>query len=245
MRYMGGKTRTAKKIALSITEHSPYCNGIYIEPFMGGASVSAAVAATDKFKHLLLSDIDPNLILLWTAGLDGWIPPDSMSRQEYMELKSSEDSALRGWACYAASHSGKPWGGYGTTASGRNYLEESVRLFRKRCESLNSANVKLQQIDYRELNYPDKSIIYADPPYHNTEIYRGEKFNSKEFWMRMRELSKRCFVFVSEYLAPEDWLPIWTTERKATIDPYISRPNLERLYMCRDGLPPHSTPTRP
>lgn len=56
---------------------------------------------------------------------------------------------------------------------------------------------------------PPGTVIYADPPYVNTTGFgMTGKFNPYEFWLwgrRMQEYG--CLVFVSEQMAPPDWVP--------------------------------------
>lgn len=58
--------------------------------------------------------------------------------------------------------------------------------------------------DYRDVEIPDDSIIYADPPYRNTREYRHCKgeFDSEAFYDWCEALTQP--VFISEYNMPED-----------------------------------------
>jgi DNA adenine methylase len=152
-----------------------------------------------------------------------------MSRAEYEAEKTAPSSARRAWACFAASHSGKPWGGYGTTSGSRDYLNEAANLFEKRCAALRKAAVLLRCVDYRDFAYPTDAVVYADPPYADSEGY-GDAFDTAAFWEVMADLSERCQVFVSEYTAPQGWEPVWSVNRAATIDPSSSRVRVESLW---------------
>ena len=46
MRYLGGKSRTAQRIVVTITEHAIWhgCPTRWVEPFMGGGSVMVAAS---------------------------------------------------------------------------------------------------------------------------------------------------------------------------------------------------------
>ncbi len=64
--------------------------------------------------------------------------------------------------------------------------------------------VRLVNKSYLELQIPDNSLIYCDPPYGATTKYK-DNFDYAIFWSWCREKSKEGHtVFVSEYKAPED-----------------------------------------
>ena len=117
MRYLGGKVRQAKRIRAAITalRCDRYC---YLEPFVGGGSTFAAVAP--DFERAVAGDVVPDLILFWEAVADGWVPPATMSAEEYEGLRHASPSPMRAWAMFAASYNGRPWAGYGPVASGRD-----------------------------------------------------------------------------------------------------------------------------
>ena len=65
---------------------------------------------------------------------------------------------------------------------------------------------------YLELQIPENSLIYCDPPY-NTEATKGkykDNFNHTEFWDWCRQKAKEGhIIFVSEYNAPNDFKCVW------------------------------------
>lgn len=69
------------------------------------------------------------------------------------------------------------------------------------------------RLDYRDLKIPENSVIYCDPPYSETEGYRGTgKFNTEEFWEWCR--NQKNPVFVSEYSAPPDFVEVLRIDKK-------------------------------
>lgn len=95
MRYMGGKARQAKHIR-EVIARMRGDRTRYVEPFMGGAWVSAAVAP--DFPAAVLADASEPLVTLWHAVVvDGWEPPSAMTRDEYDRLRAEDGvSALHG-----------------------------------------------------------------------------------------------------------------------------------------------------
>jgi DNA adenine methylase len=176
MQYLGGKSRIAKQIA-GIIQTIRQKDQLYVEPFIGSCSV---FHLTDNPKEGY--DNSEDLILLWQAIQNGWIPPVNLSEEEYCNLKVSSPLALRAFAGFGCSFGGKFFGGYARQpGTGYNFARGTHNsLIRKRKGVLSAT---IEHKDYREL-HPDNAIIYCDPPYANTTQQYGNKggFNSEEFW---------------------------------------------------------------
>lgn len=216
MKYMGGKYRLAKHL-LPIILAGRQPDQWYVEPFCGGCNV------IDKVTGLRwANDAHPELIALWQALQAGWEPPESISELEYRQIKAEPDHydlALVGFAGFAASYSGKWWGGYarGKTEKGiaRDYVGEDRRALLRQAKLLQG--VKFTCSDYRFLELPERSIIYCDPPYQGTTQYSGH-FNHESFWQWCREQAqKEHRIFVSEFQAPADFVSIWSQERATSL----------------------------
>jgi DNA adenine methylase len=207
MRYLGGKSKIAKRLAQTIISRTT--SKTLIEPFIGGGAMTAALAP--HFSRVFAYDIHTDLILLWQALQDGWVPPSTVTEELYNGLKYSEPSALRGFVGFGgASWGGKWFGGY-ARGSNRNYADESARALLRDIKFM--GHVIFQQSDYRDLVVSSGDVIYADPPYAETTGY-SIPFDSNEFWEIADEWS-RCGaeVFVSEYLAPPSWDCLWLLHR--------------------------------
>ena len=61
------------------------------------------------------------------------------------------------------------------------------------------------QSDYAEVEIPDNSVIYCDPPYNSTNCGTYEGFDSERFYKWAR---KQRNIFISEYAMPDDFIPI-------------------------------------
>ncbi len=64
---------------------------------------------------------------------------------------------------------------------------------------------------YLDLDIPDGSIIYCDPPYQGTTGY-NTSINHSQFWNWCREKSQTNKIYISEYNAPSDFTCIWEKE---------------------------------
>jgi DNA adenine methylase len=240
MRYLGGKVRTAKRIAATIAERVTD-DATYYEPFLGGGSVAAAVAANGCVRRLHLSDVHPDLIELWQAVLVGWEPPTAVSRDEYEALRHAEPSAMRGFVGFAVSYQGKWWGGYGARAesAGRDYVAESARALLHKAAPLRALGegVSVRQCSYVDIAPMPGDVIYLDPPYGKSTGYGGtESFDHAAFWAWATEWSQQGVnVLVSEFAAPEGWVPVWQVNRPATVDAHKTRTSIESLYVYREA----------
>lgn len=210
MRYFGGKSRLGKQIATHI---NLLCGVIenYYEPFCGMCSVFENINAKNKYGF----DLHKDLILLLNAVNDGWIPPTSISEDEYNILKKAEPSALRGFVGFGCSNSGKFFGGYARDKTDRNYAQNAYNSIMKKVKKFENVTFKNQPYD--SLNTKN-SVIYCDPPYNNTTGFTVGKFDSNEFWQWVRDTSKENIVIVSEYNAPEDFNVIWEKSVKTDMN---------------------------
>jgi DNA adenine methylase len=197
MRYLGGKSRIRKEIADVL--NNSLRGREYLEPFVGAGWVLQEVRADVRYA----SDSNFALITMYEELLNGWIPPEFVSEEEYYRYKEIQDeydpmTAFVGIGC---SYSGKWFGGYARSGN-RNYAANARNSLLKQLPLIKS--VRFEYRDYRDWN-PEDMLVYCDPPYANTTRYK-EEFDSDEFWSVMREWSKRNTVFISEYTAPDDFL---------------------------------------
>ncbi len=229
MRYLGGKARQAKKTVQKIRGICPTAD-TWIEPFCGGGSVLAEAAR--EFSVLIASDIVPDLIFLWSDMSSGWTPPAQISKNEYDALKHAAPSALRAWAGYAASYNGKWFSGYGPSASGRDYLSESLRGAVKKVTLFKSARFFCRP--YWDVVVKPGDVVYCDPPYAGTEAYSAAgSFDHEKFWLTCNQWAAAgASVFVHEYTAPPGWESVLDIERTETMNwsSGTSGRRVERLY---------------
>lgn len=219
MQYMGGKHRQAKDIRTIIAELRGDRTR-YVEPFMGGGSVLAAVAP--DFDHAVGADASASLVALWQAVIfGGWTPPVKVSRDEYNELRdSTEDTPMRGWAGYAASYRGRFFEGYNGNVASRDYVAECVRGIERKAAVLRKhPDLTITHGDYSTHVINADTVVYCDPPYENTKKYRriGD-FDHAWFWETAQRWSEMgALVLVHEYTAPKWWVPVHTKERVETM----------------------------
>lgn len=204
MKYMGSKNRHAKDILPIILKDRG--SRTFVEPFCGGCNLMDKVTGSR-----LGGDVHSYLMAMWSKVSEGWRPPAKFSEREYHEMKKSPENfrpELVGYVGFALSYGGKWFGGWRRDSKGvRDYVGESYRSAMKQFPLLEGVDFSLASYD--ELDIPDDSIVYCDPPYANTTKYLND-FNSGLFWDWVRSMSVRHAVFVSEYEAPDDFITVWS-----------------------------------
>lgn len=236
MKYMGSKARFTKEI-LPIILKDRLPEQTYVEPFAGGMNMIAEVDG-----KRIANDIHTELIEMWEALVcDDWIPNAFIEREHYNRIRANKkdyEPWLVGWVGFNCSYSGKYFGGYAgkvktKIGTERNYQAEARKNIDKQKPKLKG--VVFTNKKYTELEIPNNSIIYCDPPYRNTTKYNTE-FNHNLFWDWVREKSKQGNkVYVSEYTAPNDFVCVWEKEAKSSLSANGviggSKISLERLFV--------------
>lgn len=208
MQYLGGKSRIARAIADVVAPQGPWW-----EPFCGGLSVSVQLA---RYGSGLVSDAHPALIALYQAVRAGWVPPESVSREEYEAARELPDSdPLKAFIGFGCSYGGKWWGGYVGPRrrwNNRTYnpgwiaddpIAATARALQRDLAILDECAIAC--LDFLAVR-PERGrfeVIYCDPPYAGVTGYKGVgPFDHARFWQRCAEwaaLGTR--VYVSEYEA--------------------------------------------
>ena len=245
MRYASGKTRISEQIMNAILTHTFESNLTLVSLFCGALSVETKLAP--HFDSIICNDLQPYLIELYKSMQSGWLPPDSVSLDDYYYVKEHKDEnkALTAFVGFGCSFGGKWFAGYGRHgtkdkhAKERSVCEESKRALIRDIGILKDAVFTC--LDYRSVPLPDNSVIYADPPYKNKMAAYGikEKFDTNEFWNYIRKISKEHIVFISELEAPSDFVPIWEKQIKRQINNLADGGQFnstEKLFIHKDYI---------
>ncbi|EOS9394193.1 DNA adenine methylase [Yersinia enterocolitica] len=238
MKFMGSKSKIAKHIIPIITKNIG--DRTYVEPFAGGMNVVDKINVSGR---VIAADIHPQLISMWNALQSGWIPPASVSRDDYYRCKDGHESRyMVGWVGFNASYCGRYFEGYAgqvETETGlvRDYYDEARRNVLTQIESLKK--VEFINSSYLDLDIPNNSVIYCDPPYKATKKYRYN-IDHEQFWQWAREKSVNNDVYISEYEAPPDFVCVWQKEVSSSLraNGVISgaKSNIERLFVHESKL---------
>jgi DNA adenine methylase len=79
-------------------------------------------------------------------------------------------------------------------------------------------------------------LIYCDPPYKNTTQYGATgDFDADAFWSVVRRWSMNNTVFISEYVAPDDFKCVWQHETRLEIrnKNNVREPRIEKLFQWK------------
>lgn len=229
---MGSKNRIAKYI-LPIILKNKNEDRIFYDVCCGGANL------IDKVKGCRRIGIDNNEYLIECLKMirdnPNQLPKnkEEVSEIKYKNMKNSNDKAMKGYYGFALSFGGKWFGGYRRDKIGnRDYIKESYNSAIK--QSINLKGVEFICANYYEIEYVNNSIIYIDPPYHNTTKYI-ENFEYDKFWQWCRDMSEKCEVYISEYNAPDDFICIWEKEIKENLNSNRSKGNIkiEKLFIYK------------
>jgi DNA adenine methylase len=225
MQYMGSKNRIAKHLLpIMLAERKP--DQWWVEPFVGGANM------IDKVEGKRMgNDSHDFLIALLVALRDGYIPPTDINKELYYAVKSKPQEypkELVGFVGFLCSFGGKWWGGYAFNKKGDNYAERGSRCLVKQAKNL--GGVVFKSGSYLELEIPENSLIYCDPPYEGTTKYK-DGFNHADFWQWCREKTTEGHtVFVSEYSAPNDFVCVKEIQHKTILDKNSQYQRIEKLF---------------
>lgn len=233
MKYLGSKSRIVKEILpliLADRKEGQY----FVEPFCGGCNVTANVSG-----NRIANDYNEYLIAMFEGLMSGGRYPDIIERELYNDVRdcfrAGSDKygpGFIGWVGFMASYRAKFFGGYcGATVSSkgkpRDYVAEQIRNISRQLPKLQG--VEFRSGDYKNLQIPDESVIYCDPPYKGATGY-AVGLDHDEFWQWCRE---RVFdghkVYISEYQAPDDFIKIW--EKPLQNNMNFDKKATERLFI--------------
>lgn len=219
MRYQGGKSRIATPIAVAIErerERESSDSNTFVSLFCGSCVIESKLAP--NFKRVICNDKHKYLIEMFKALQNGYDLPESITEEQYKYIREHKDEnpVLTGFVGFGCSFGGRFFEGYARNATGTNYAAQSKRSVMK--DMSNLMNVEFTCLDYKDVEIPKGSVVYADPPYFGTKPISRQKFDTNEFWDYMRQISKDNKVFISEQNAPDDFECIWEKPFTRTLD---------------------------
>lgn len=230
MQYMGGKSRVRKQVAAyleSVREGKPYC-----EPFVGGAWVLQEMTGDRT-----AMDANEALITMYQSLQAGWVPPDSLSEDEYAELRHEQDpkDPMTAFAGFGCSFAGKWFGGYARSSKQINYALSCKNSLLQQVPRLFGAEFLCR--DFFTTQFFD-CLVYCDPPYEGTTAYSNTvSFDTGLFWEKVRTESRQNTVVVSEYSAPSDFVCVLEIPTKTEMrggEGRIAR--IEKLFRWKGSL---------
>lgn len=234
MQYLGGKCKIAKPISELILQKKGNTK-TFVSLFCGGCAIETKLAP--HFENVICNDLHPYLIAMYQALQSGYDLPENISEEQYRYIREhkDEDKALTGFVGFGCSFGAKWFGGYARNKKGDNYAKQGKNAIMRDIENLRTA--KFTCADYRNVDIPDGSIVYADPPYAGTTGYSTGRFDSAEFWECMRKISEKNTVFISKLQAPDDFVCVWQKEVLRTLNSNNKRPkSVEKLFVHKSQI---------
>lgn len=171
---------------------------------------------------------------------NGWIPPDKISKEEYVSIRSNKGNYpahIVGYYGFCCSYNGKFFGGIANnvlTKEGkiRDYVLESHKNVMKQITKLK--DVTFYNKNYDDVYIPDNSIVYCDIPYKNTTKYSVDEFNYEKFYKWCRENKYMHTIYISEYQMPSDFTELWGKEVNSSLNQNCSsKKGFEKLFTIR------------
>lgn len=237
MKYMGSKNRIAKHVIPIMIKHREISQ-YYVELFAGGCN------SLDKVNGLRIgNDINPFLIAMWKGLQQDVDRPYNIPKDLYVYWRdifnekrvsyTDKEMFMIGWVGFMGSFNGRFFdGGYsGHDVNGRDYISEQIRNTESQINNIRGCNFTAS--DYTELAIPRKSIIYCDIPYKDTKQYCYSKnFDYDMFWnYAARKTTEGHDVFVSEYIAPDDFICVWSMEVTNSMNTTNTYRPIEKLFV--------------
>ena len=195
LRYPGGKQQLAGYVK-NIIEVNNFFDGIYVEPYAGGAGVALELLFSEYVRTIHLNDLDKNIYAFWysvlyeTDQLLSLISSTEVNLYNWeiyssLIVESSKDIPLvqRGFATFFLNRCNRsgiinagPIGGKKQSGPwkidaryNKDALSERIKLIAKYKNSIHISNKDC--IDFleseKEVLGAKKYFIYLDPPYYN------------------------------------------------------------------------------
>lgn len=199
LRYPGGKGRLANYFKQLFEENS-LKQGIYVEPYVGGASIALYLLIEGHASKVIINDIDKSIFAFWDSVLNHpnelcklikKTPINLKVREKQKQIqkeKSKHDLLTLGFSTFflnRTNYSGilnaGAIGGISQNGKWKINARYNKKDLIKRIKkiSLYKNKIKLYNKDAVELirelkgKLPSKTLIYLDPPYYNKgkELY--------------------------------------------------------------------------
>ena len=207
----------------------------WVEPFVGGANLIDKVEG-----NRIGNNSNKYLIALLRKMQEPNFEAPIISKDIFEDMKKSPidyPDWLLGFAGFQLSYGSKWFDSYcRDSMEKRNYADEAKRNVDKQSKKL--TDILFINRNYAEINIPENSLIYCDPPYEKTTKNKAvDNFNHNEFWQWCRDKAKEGHtVFVSEYNAPDDFECVWQKEIVSSLTKNTgAKKGIEKLFMKSGG----------
>ncbi|MEQ8511649.1 MAG: DNA adenine methylase [Algiphilus sp.] len=190
LRYPGGKGRLTRHVS-KIIELNSLNDGVYIEPYAGGAGIAISLLFSEHVRSVVINDLNKSIYAFWKSILDHNIEfcdrirevpitVDEWYKQKDVQNDSSASLLNLGFSTFylnRVNRSGIINGGLigGVSQAGKWKMDarfnkgnliariESIGRYRSRIKvcSMDAADFILSELP----GISEKSLVYFDPPY--------------------------------------------------------------------------------
>ncbi|MDO9639701.1 MAG: DNA adenine methylase [Pseudotabrizicola sp.] len=192
LRYPGGKGKMVSFVRQVVRENG-LSDGLYVEPYAGGAAVAMELLLTEEVSRIAINDISPHIFCFWSSVLDRteelcrMIVETPLSVPEWdrqkliLQGKDISDPLALGFATFYLNRTnrsgilnggiigGRAQAGEWTIGARYNAKELAARV--ASIANLRS-RISLSNLDAIEFiksgakSWGDRTLVYLDPPYY-------------------------------------------------------------------------------
>lgn len=199
LRYPGGKGKIANFIK-QIFEENILMDGVYVEPYAGGASIALALLFEEYARKIIINDFDRSIYAFWHSVLNEQekfcklidetsITIESWQKQKKIQQNKDSTTLLKlGFSTFFLNRTNRSGIIKAGVIGGKNQKGNYKIDARFNKEDLKRRIIKISQykdrielynLDALELikkirnSLPNKTLIYFDPPYYlkGKELY--------------------------------------------------------------------------
>ena len=192
LRYPGGKGKIAD-FFYGVFEDNNLCDGTYVEPYAGGASVALALLYNEYASNIIINDYDRSIYAFWRCVLNKTDELCSLIAKTKIDIKTREtcreiqsiktrakilDLGFSTFFLNRTNHSGIIRGGVigGKNQTGKwkidarfnkdDLIERIQRIgsYRNRIKLFNLDTIVL--LNKLSSDFTEKTLCYLDPPYY-------------------------------------------------------------------------------
>lgn len=192
LRYPGGKGKVADYFKKVFKDNLLY-DGVYVEPYAGGASVALSLLFNEYASKIIINDIDPSIFSFWHSVLnhtdelsklifDTPVSIESWEVQKHIQKDKSPQETLKlGFSTFFLNRTNRSGILNAGIIGGRQQASdwkidarynkkdliariERIAQYKSKIELHNSDAVSLVKSLRKTL--PNKSLFYFDPPYY-------------------------------------------------------------------------------
>jgi DNA adenine methylase len=265
LRYPGGKQILAGALA-SLLRSNGLEDGVYAEPYAGGAGAALSLLFSGRVRRLLLNDIDRCIFRMWDSILNrndefvALIRRVPLTVAEWKRQKSIYSAPDRypplevGFATFFLNRTNRsgiiknagPIGGMDQTGTwkidarfGRRELVERIERIGRYRSRITFTN--LDALDFLDDAVPTGSFVYLDPPYYvkGKELYLNH-YSAKDHKALARRMKREVQAkWVMTYDATEEIRTLYSRFRSTPFTLSYSarsRKNGEELLIFGPGI---------